>query len=187
MRKLIERARKIAFGENRRTKMPVKEHIDLSTEVAIKLAKELDADPEIVEVASLMMDCLIGQAMQKGKIEDHIDMSLERTKELLKKTDIPNSKKENILKCVEEHHGTDRFHSLESEICCNADCYRFISIKGFTYAIRYLRDMEFSGLMEILNKKADEKWKALTLDICKKELKEQYKLIQKYLAYLRVK
>ena len=84
-----------------------------------------------------------------------------------------------------EHHGVGKFHSLESEICCNADCYRFISIKGFSYAMRFLRDMPFSDLVNLLENKSKEKWKALTLDICKKELKTQYNLITSFLEELK--
>ncbi len=184
MQKLIKEAREIAYDENRKTQMPVKEHIDLSTRIAIKLAKRLNADVEIVEIGSLMMDCMIGQSLKEGRLEDHVKMSFERTKELLQDFKIPDVIKENILKCVEEHHGVDKFHSVESEICCNADCYRFISIKGFIYTIRYIRDMNFFDLVKLLKKKSDEKWNALSLDICEDELRGQYELIQRNLKYL---
>lgn len=38
--------------------------------------------------------------------------------------------------------------------------------------------MQTTELVKLLNFKADEKWHALSLDICKKELEPQYKLIK---------
>jgi len=185
MQDLIKRAREIAYEESKKTQMPIKEAIDLSTGVAIRLAKELKANTEIVEVGSLMMDCLIGQALQEGRIQDHVQMSFERTMEFLDEFEIELSIKESILACVNEHHGVEKFHSMESEICCNADCYRFISVKGFSYGIRYLRDMEFPALVVLLDKKVEEKWNTLTLDICKEELESQYETIVEFLKYLK--
>ena len=174
-----------AYKEQKRTSMPLVQHIELSSVVGIKLAKELGANVQIVEAGTYLMDCMIGEALKKGKLSEHIMMSADKTDELLSRTDLSESDKENIKHCVLEHHGVGKFHSLESEICCNADCYRFISIKGFSYAMRFLRDMPFSDLVNLLENKSKEKWKALTLDICKKELKTQYNLITSFLEELK--
>jgi len=48
--------------------------------------------------------------------------------------------------------------------------------------IRYTRDMPLDDLVNLFLKKADEKWNALSLDICKKELEPQYKLIKDLLT-----
>jgi hypothetical protein len=67
----------------------------------------------------------------------------------------------------------------------NADCYRFVSIKGFMYATRYLREMPFADLVSLLQKKVDEKWRVLTLKECKEEIAPQHKAIKTYLKYLQ--
>lgn len=185
MKNFLKQVRKLAYGEIEKTGMPLKLHVYLSCEIGKRLAKELGADVGIVEAGTLLMDCLIGQALQEKRLEDHIKMSLARANELLEKTELSNEDKENIRHCVIEHHGASNFYSLESEICCNADCYRFASIKGFAYAIRYLRDMPFPDLMKILSDKLDEKWKLLSLDICKKELRDQYKIISRILKEIK--
>ena len=69
-------------------------------------------------------------------------------------------------------------HSLESEIYCNADCYRFASIKGFIGGLRFTRDTPLNDLIRLLEAKANEKWNALSLNICKKELKSERKQIK---------
>jgi len=185
MDNFLKQARKLAYDETEKTGMPVKPHIDLSCQVGKKLAKELRANVDIVEAGTLLMDCLIGQALQKGKLEDHIQMSLEKANELLKNSSLSDKDKENIRRCILEHHGVDKFYSLESEICCNADCYRFASAKGVVYALRFLREMPLGNLIELLEKKFNEKVNVLTLNICKKELKKEIKLTRKFLNSIK--
>lgn len=185
MEKFLEEARKLAYSEVEKTGMPIKLHVDLATDTAKRIAKDLGANVEIVEAGTLLMDCLIGQALKENRSSEHVAMSLERTNELMKDFSFSEDDKENIRHCVLEHHGVENFYSLESEICCNADCYRFISIKGFSYAMRYLREMKFEDLVKLLNQKSEEKLNALSLDITKKELKDQYKLISEFLIKLK--
>jgi len=181
---LVE-ARKLTYDEAEKTGLPTKPNLDLACEVGKRLAKELNADADVVEAGTLLMDCLIGQASQAGKLEKHIEMSLAKTNEILDRCSIPDEEKENIRHCVLEHHGVDRFYSLESEICCNADCYRFASIKGFALAMRYLREMSFSDLIDLIGKKVDEKWGLVSLDVCKRELTEQHSIVEKFLEKLK--
>ena len=89
--------------------------------------------------------------------------------------------KENVLHCIREHHGVDTFYSLESEICCNADCYRFISVEGVVGGAMDFREISVSDFVELFSEKAEEKWYALSLDMCKKELEPQYRAIKTFL------
>lgn len=180
---LIE-ARKLAYSEVEKTGMPVKFHVDLATEVGKELAKDLGANVDIVEAGTLLMDCLIGQVFKENRQNEHVKMSLEKANELLNNSSLLEEEKENIRHCILEHHGASKFYSLESEIVCNADCYRFTSIKGFIFAVKYLRDMPFNNLIKLLNEKVNEKWNAITLDIVKKELISEHQIIIKILESL---
>ncbi len=185
MKRLIAASKKLAFEEYDKYKIPIEKHIVLSRDKGVELAKKLNANEDVVEVGTYLMDCLLGKAIKDGKQKEHVSISLDKANEILKPYNIEESVKENIRHCISEHHGVNKFHSLESEICCNADCYRFLSVKGFTYTIRYIREMPFKDLVKLLDYKVAEKWNALTLDICKKELEPQYKTIQKFLKSLK--
>lgn len=188
MDKSLKKLREFAYSEAEKTEMPIKMSIELVTAKGIELAKRLNANAKIVEAGTLMMDCVLGRAVKADRINDHIYMCHKKTKEILENfDDISPSDKENIMQCVLQHHGCDKFYSLESEICCNADCYKFASTKGFIISIRYLKNKPFDELISLLSVKADEKWKALTLDICKEEIKPQYDSIQNTLYYLNAK
>lgn len=186
MKNFLALAREFAYGEVEKTGMPLKLHVDLASETGKRLAKELGANVDIVEAGTLLMDCMIGQALQKGKLSEHIQMSADKANELLGQSDLSEADKENIRHCVLEHHGAKKFYSLESEICCNADCYRFTSVKGFSYAMRYIRDMSFIDLVNLLENKVNEKWGLVSLDICKKELTSQHEILGSLLKELKV-
>ncbi len=59
--------------------------------------------------------------------------------------------------------------------------YIYTSVEGVITAIKYTRDMPIKDLVALLLGKADEKWNELSLDICKKELEPQNKVIKEFL------
>ncbi|MEK9178943.1 MAG: hypothetical protein AAB893_00545 [Patescibacteria group bacterium] len=177
----LEEVRKIAYIDG-----PVQKHIDLSCAKGKKLALALGANEKIVEAGTLLMDCVISRAIKENRLAEHVTMCLGKTNELLSRSNLSTEDKENIRYCVLEHHGAKKFYSLESEICCNADCYRFASVEGFMYAVRYFREMEFSDLVTLLKNKLEEKWDAISLEQVRKELGPEYKVVKTLLSSLRV-
>ena len=185
MEDFLKKVCELVYGEIEKTGVPTKPQADLAVEVGKRLAKKLEADVNIVEAGTLLMDCVLGQALIENRRNDHIKMSLKKADELLVGSSLSDEEKDNIRHCILEHHGVDKFYSLESEICCNADCYKFTSIKGFAIALRHTRDMPFKDLVDLLDKKVEEKWNAVSLDIVKKELNSEHKIILNILKYLQ--
>ncbi|MBN2100601.1 hypothetical protein JW710_01755 [Candidatus Dojkabacteria bacterium] len=189
MKNFLEVAKDFAYTECARVGPPPRQHIDLPMGAALKLAKELESkgqlvNTNIVRAGICLMDCMIGEALEQGRLEDHVKMSLEKANELMAQSDVGEEAKENIRHCILEHHGVKKFYSIESEICCNADCYKFASVEGFIYAFRNLSDIPEKKLAGLLREKLEEKWNALTFDFCKDELRPQYEIIKKILRYL---
>jgi hypothetical protein len=185
MEEFLQKAKKLAYNETEKYGTPAVPIINLSTDIGKKIAKKIGANVGIVEAGTLLMDCALGQALKENRRKEHVKMSLEKANLLMDNSTLSENEKENICNCILEHHGTDKFYSLESEICCNADCYRFILAKGFAFQIRYGRDMSFSDMVDLLKEKVNEKWNALSLDICKKELAEEYNLITEFLKKMQ--
>jgi hypothetical protein len=52
--------------------------------------------------------------------------------------------------------------------------------------MRYVRDMPFTDLVNLLENKVNEKWGLVSLDICKKELTSQHKVLGSLLKELKV-
>jgi len=178
---LIKSIRDFVNGDVEKYGAPSKFQVEFVNDKGQWLANKLRADKNIVLLGTLLMDCKLGQAYKEGRLKDHIEMSRQKAEEILSGDDkITDEEKENILNCIKQHHGADKFYSLESEICCNADCYKFASIKGAVGSIKNHRDMPLNDMVKLFMDKAEEKWKALSLDICKNELKPQYKAIKEF-------
>lgn len=155
---------------------------ELSLDMGIKLAEIYKADVNIVKIAIAMMDSKLPEASYLKTPKKHIEMSSNATKEILSDIDCLNEDiKENIIKCVEEHHGTKEFFSIESEVVANADCYKFVHPKGFLYYSSMLgrRFHDFDKELEQLDFKLNEKHNTISLDIVKEELEPYYQFFQK--------
>lgn len=166
---------------------PIENHQLIANETGQRLAENLNANKNIVLLGTLLMDCVIGVAIKENRLSDHVQMCLDKAKEILDlDTEISAEEKENILACVKEHHGVQKFYSIESEIVCNSDCYRFASVKGMFYTLRYLRAMPDADFIPLIKAKFNEKKNCVTLDIVKNELKDQFTAINNYLNLLKI-
>lgn len=161
---------------------------DLALEKALDLAKKYNANETIIRIAMNFMDSKLPEASKEGVPKEHIARGLKVCEEYLEKlVDASKEDKENILACVREHHGCEKYFSIESEICANADCYKFMSPRGImAYASILARrhnnlDMEW----DMLEAKMDEKSKIVTMEDVKKELETTYKIFKEMLDKAR--
>ncbi|NTU47159.1 hypothetical protein HGA88_06035 [Candidatus Roizmanbacteria bacterium] len=177
---LIQTVQDFVYKEIEITSTPSRFQLDYTNDKGQLLAEKLQADKNIVLLGTLLMDCKLGQAFKEGRLKDHIEMSVQRAEELLSQDgEITSEEKEIVLACVREHHGAEKFSSLEAEICCNADCYRFISVEGVIGSIYHWQEkMPIEKLISLFREKAEEKWNALSLDMCRKELEPEYKAVK---------
>lgn len=160
-------------------------HYNIANDAGQKIATNLHADLNIVLLGTMLMDCDILQAIAQNRMPDHIKMSCDAAKSILDQDgDITEPEKEKILKSILEHHGNIGFSGLESEIVCNADCYRFASVQGLYSAQRYFRNMENDEFIKLLKTKFKEKSYAITLDYVKDDLKKDLDIINNYLSLL---
>ena len=103
---------------------------DLSLEKGRFLAEALGANPTIVDMGVAMMDLKLGQAFKEKRLTEHVKMSAEAAEVFLKEHNVPEDVSRIVINAAEAHHGGVPFVAVESEICANADCYRFIHPKG---------------------------------------------------------
>lgn len=181
LKQIIQDAKGYAMIECKNYGVPSWFHVSYAAEMAYTLAERLNANTQIVLIGAYLMDIALGRALKDGKAGEHVQMAVDDSKKFLSKYNIEGEDLEKILACVKEHHGGVKFSSFESEIVCNADCYKFLSVKGVVGGFRTVRDMELDQLVALFKSKADEKWQALTLDVCRKELESDYNTIVKLL------
>jgi len=128
---IVKKSRNFALSEIEKFGVPHLIHFEIAEKKAIQLAEKLNADKEIVQIGVYLMDVKLGQAMKEGKLSQHVEMSSRAGKKFLEQFDLDAVSKNQIINCIEAHHGMIPFGSVEAEICANADCYRFIHPRGF--------------------------------------------------------
>lgn len=184
---IVEEARKVALAEIEKFGIPIMIHFEISEKKALELAERFEIDRQIVHLGVILMDLKLGQASKEGKLAEHVKMSSEAAKKFLDMFDLDEEMKKKIINCVEAHHGQVPFICKEAEICANADCYRFIHPRGF-FAYLTILGRRFDNFKDCLGqteKKMDEKHGILSLDICKKELDETYRVFKQFIRDAR--
>lgn len=162
---------------------------DIALEGGKKLAKIYHANIDIVKIGISLMDLKLLEAQSLGIPKEHVKLSTEATKEMLKDYNLTEEEKENILHCVTEHHGVEKYFSIESEICANADCYKFLDPKG-VFAYCSLLGRRFHDLTKEwkqLEYKMDEKYSTLSLKEVKDELNPYYEQFKSLLEIAKRK
>lgn len=181
IQEIIGKARELVDKE---TAESVKPLFAFASETGQELAEKLNADRDIVMLGTLLMDLKLKQALTENKLSEHVQMSLEASKEFLEQFDLSEEIKNKIISCIEEHHGAEKFTCIEAEICANADCYKFLHPKGILLYVCILNERykgDFKKISEQILGKIEEKKQVLSLDICKEELGPYYQEIQKIL------
>lgn len=181
MQEIINQAKKLAVNEINEYKVPKIEHFVLANEKGQELADKLGADKNIVLLGTMLMDLKIGQCIKEGRLIDHVKDSSAETQKFLKKFNLDEVILKKIISCIEQHHGAKKYYCLEAEICANADCYRFLSPEGFFHGLTIFanRLSTMNEALTNLEKKVDEKYNIISLDICRKELEENYHVFKR--------
>jgi len=180
---IIEESGKLAKEMSEKyAKTPPFEHTELIVKKGQELAKILNADIKIVTISCYLIDVGLSKALQEGKIKEHIRISSEIAKEFLKRFNLPAEDKEKIINCIEAHHGGVKHSCIESEIVKNADNFRFLDPAGLLISLYHAQETgrSLSEWIKVAREKIEEKYKLVTLDICKKETEENYKIIKKF-------
>jgi len=185
LQKIALHAEEYARAEIKKYNVPEMTHLDISIDKGIEIANKLGANVDIVKIGVCLMDVKLGQAFHEKRIPEHIKMSSDASKEFLNKFSLDEQTVNNIIACVESHHGKDTFDTLEAEITANADCYRFIFPKGifffFTVLGRRFGD-DLPKIISTVESKMDEKINIVSLPLVKKELEPIYNNMKSYFA-----
>ena len=189
-KKIIKEAKELALAEIKKYNASEK-FFEIANTKGQKLAKKLGADKNIVMLGTLFMDLKVSECVAEGKVPEHIQRSADSAKIVLDKyksaNQLTQEEYDKILNCIEAHHATKPYACKESEICANADCYKFLHPRGFINYAMILgeRDKDADKVLDALEAKMDEKIKIVSLDICKKELERNYKKFKKIIAQAR--
>jgi hypothetical protein len=185
---VIEQAHAYALKEISLYGTPTKERFFLSNDKWQGVAQQLWADENIVMLWTILMDLKIGECLKEGKLDEHITRSSQAAQEFLQQFDLDHDVLQKIIACIESHHGVEKYPCLEAEICANVDCYRFLHPRGFISAVALFgnEDGDLDNVLNLLESKIDEKYNALSLNICKQELEPYYQEFKKLITKSKI-
>ena len=160
---------------------PFNFHIKEVVKISKKLAKKLDADAEIVELAAWMHD---SGSVVHGRDDHHITSSkLARAK--LLKLNYPKQRIDHICNCILTHRGSQKLSpkTLEAQILVEADTISaFNDLTGlFQCAFTYEKLSRQEAKQSVLNK-LNNKWEQLKFAESKKMVTPKYRAIKLLLS-----
>lgn len=108
-----------------------KSHVERVYRLAVRIAKEKNADLDVVKAAALLHD--IARAMEdEGKIEDHATEGAKMARDMLEEVEFPNEKIDKVIYCIEVHRVKKAIEaeSLEAKVLQDADRLDIIGAIG---------------------------------------------------------
>lgn len=171
-KKAISEARKLMYEQTTKNRAPSWLLTELAQEVGAELAEEFNVDKNIV-LLTLYLQHLIFNRIVGGEIQQkHPDLSAQYVidNKLLEKWDIPREDQNIIIEAIKEHHQKTTNKELIVEVIKNAECQKFVTIKGSLIWLHELgiREYNYEDAKKLVFYKMNQKKELLTLEKCAK-------------------
>jgi len=153
------------------------EHIKYVYEESIKLAKEYNANVEIVSLGALLHD--IALINKVGNRKDHHINGEKIAKELLEKMNYDTSKMNRVLKCIYNHRSSKNAESIEEICVADADILAHFDNIPMLFNSAFVRNKVNLNEVKEWMKNAFEKDYNDLSDNTKEIFREKYELILK--------
>jgi uncharacterized protein len=151
-------------------------HFKPMVSYAKKLANELNADKEIVEIAGWLHD--IGSLVHGRK--DHHITSAKIAEEKLKELNYPEDRIKRVKQCILNHRGSQKKqrNSIEEKIIAEADAMsNFDNLPGiFKAAFIYENKTQDEAKISV-REKLERKWQQLHFENSKKIIKPKFEAV----------
>jgi uncharacterized protein len=131
---VFERIKKISH-ESFRHSHHDESHVERVYNLAVRIAKNENADLDVVKAAALLHD--ISRALEdEGKIADHAIEGAKIAKKILEEVSFPEEKAAKVIHCIEVHRFKKgmKAESLEAKILQDADRLDIIGAVGIARA-----------------------------------------------------
>ena len=175
---VMQKIRQVGLDEVKKGNAPPEIYTSLAIEKGIQLAKEMNADVQVVESALWLGDSQLGLCMKQNRAQEHVKVSAEFARIAMKDAGASQEFVEKAVQAMIEHH-SNQHKSLEGEIVANADGYKFLQPLGLLSLV--MKDAKKRPDIETLKyalSKLEEKWNVLTIQQCKKEMQENYSALR---------
>ena len=149
-------------------------HILSVAKYAKLLARKLNADEEIVEIAALLHD--YAGIKHAGKYENHHLLGAEEAEKILKRFNYSKEKIEKVKHCIYAHRGSKpvKRETMEAECVASADAMaHFDNIPSLLYFAFIRLKMNLEEGTKFVRNKLERSWSKLIPE-AKEIIKEKY-------------
>ena len=159
------------------------------TEIAITkgkiLARKYKVDEKLVLTSLYLAHTVFSQKIGDKIRHHHEELSAQYAEVYLKRWGVSEKEREIIRNAIRAHHAKVKTKSKVAEVMKNAECFKFLTLKG---ALIYLHDLGTRGMsleeaLEQVKYKARQKLGYVTLKAVRAEAQRNYKLILKTLDF----
>lgn len=157
------------------------DHIKYVVKNAIELAKEYNADIEVVTLGALLHD--IAMPSEFGPREEHNIYGVKIAEELLTKLNYPEDKKERVKECVLRHRGSKDLsrNTIEEQCVADADVMaHFDCIPSLFHLVYNEMQLSVEDGENYVKRKLEKDYNKLS-DKTKEMMKDRYENIIKVL------
>jgi len=183
---IIDELDQLAVAEIMKYAVPTLDDYNDTVILAVELGKNLNANLEVIKLGARLMEIKLGEAIHKKKKAHYTEISSEFASAFLTGYPLSEEFKKKVIACIEEQN-ENKFSSMEAEICANATRCNYLTPKKVFKRFYNLHDRgySFAEAFLLVDEKTEEKWKKLTLDICKKNWEDNYKKIREFIELAR--
>ena len=151
------------------------EHIKYVSEESLNLAKEYNADIEIVSLGALLHD--IALINKVGDRKDHHINGEIIAKEVLTNLNYDEEKMKRVLKCVYNHRSSKNAETIEELCVCDADILAHFDNIPMLFNSAYNRNhVNLNEVREWMKNTFEKDYNDLS-DMTKETFKDKYELI----------
>jgi hypothetical protein len=181
MKSIVAKARALMKNRTLINKAPAWALTEIAIEKGRQLSKLYKVNEDLV-LAALYLAHIAFSTKFKGKIQQrHEEFSAKLAEKYLKQWKVSQSEIRIILNAIRAHHGKVPTESKVAEVVKNAECFKFLTVKGELILLHDMatRYMPFLEAVAFAKYKAKQKMGYITLKEVKPEAERNYKQILK--------
>lgn len=151
------------------------EHIKYVYEESINLAKQYNADIEIVSLGALLHD--IALINKVGDKKDHHINGEKIAKKILEELKYDKEKTDRVLKCIYNHRSSKNSTSIEETCVADADILAHFDNIPMLFNSAYKNNVHLNEIQDWIKDAFEKDYNDLS-DMTKERFKERYELIK---------
>lgn len=178
---VVEQAKELMYEQTKRNKAPAWILTQMAIEKGQELAKKYDVREDLVLTSLYLCHIVFDPIWKSDTQKNHPTLSKELALKYLNEWNVAEKDQEIILNSIEAHHNKVPATSKIAEVVKNAECFKFVTVKGSLVWLHELglRNVPFEEAVSKVIAKMKRKKALLTLPDCIKEADQNCKEIVK--------